>query len=220
MDRRTVCPVLRAQASLASVISVSGSNLTPGHIEQYSADFEFGSFYRYNIGTQANPQAVALDETKGPWLKQLINPQAGLYRPGKIFWIKEWVSVGGTDSWSTWTEEFRTVGWGWQVGLATAFNVSVFDSQGQGRAGYDFADITFENDGTKMTIDFTPKLPGGGNPGDYMIIEKGFLGLDIPGTPPIVDSIVELAQYPTAIPEAATLGLLLIGGLGLVRPKR
>ncbi len=158
-------------------------------------------------GIPTNPWLPVQFDPNGPqWVKTFTgsNGQPIVAVPGQTFTLQELLVVAPTLSWSDWHEHIITPGWDWVAPTALFAN------------GVPAGGLTTVITPGSMTaggsIDFTfnPLVPG-----TQVIIRKLLQYTSTSGT--VFTGKVDIAQYPT--PEPASLGLLGLGGLLLMRRR-
>ncbi len=158
------------------------------------------------VGTPLAPVPVVRDPNGPKWIKHFSDAN-GLIPvfPGQAFAVHESLVIAPTLPWSDWHEEILTPGWDWSPQLQIMVNgggpppgLLVVNTPGN------------VNQGGILSFYFNA-LP----PGTQIDIRKELIytgttaGIAIPS--------IDIAQYPT--PEPASLGLLTLGGLALLRRR-
>lgn len=159
-------------------------------------------------GIATNPWVPVQIDPNGPqWVKTLSGPngQPFVAVPGQTFTLQELLVVAPTLPWTDWHEDILTPGWDWVP-------PSVLLANGVPAAGLTSV-ITPGNNVVGGSIDFYFNSLA---PGTQVIIRKN---LQYTGTPGVAFiGTVQVAEYPT--PEPASLGLLGIGSLLVLRRRR
>lgn len=161
------------------------------------------------VDASGAPQVVVRDPTGQPWYKDLQPLPGQVVLPGSVFKVHEQLIVGGNLPWSDWHEQILTPGWEWLPSSALlANNVSA--------PGLTVT-TTPGNISIGGSIDYTfNSLP----PGTFVDITKSLIysGAGLPVPPPPFFGPVRIAEFPT--PEPATLSLLALGGIAMIRRRR
>ncbi len=129
--------------------------------------------------------------------------------PGSVFKVHELLVVGGNLPWSDWHEQILTPGWEWLPASNLLGNgvpapgLTVSTTPGTSSVGGSI-DYTFGTLAPGTLVDITKA------------IEYSGAGLPVP--PPPFFGSVRVAEFPT--PEPATLSLLAMGGLALLRRRQ
>ena len=146
------------------------------------------------IGSEATPQEVAFDPTKGSWSKKLNITVTGV----RDFFLEEYLTVVGKP-WVDWHERITIISWLWtdaQFKVKRPGDVDFIDAP-----GLDF--LIVDN---QVDFKFDP-LPHGTI---VNIIKKlRYTGTGDSGV------FIRVREYPTVVPEpTSTLSLLALGTLG------
>jgi len=161
------------------------------------------------LDPSGTPQVVVRDPLGQPWYKDLVTTPGVAVLPGSVFKVHELLVIGGNLSWGDWHEQILTPGWEWLPASSLLANslpapgLTVSTTPGTSSLGGSI-DYTFGTLGPGTVIDIYKSLVYSGT------------GLPAP-TPPFFGSI-RVAEYPT--PEPATLSLLALGGVALLRRSR
>ncbi|MBI4578311.1 MAG: PEP-CTERM sorting domain-containing protein [Planctomycetes bacterium] len=164
----------------------------------------------WDVGNAASPQTVVLDPNGPPWRKHLTDPLGGPFTaaPFQPFYLHESLVIGPTQPWTDWHEKILTPGWEWVVPTPTP---PMFFANGVPAPG--------------LSTVYTPGSPGGSTldfyfnslpPGTKIEIRKLLQYTDATGV--AFQGVVEIEEYPT--PEPASIGLLALGGIALLRRRR
>jgi hypothetical protein len=161
------------------------------------------------LDPNGTPQVVVRDPNGQPWYKDLATPPGMVVLPGSVFKVHELLTVGGNLSWSDWHEQILTPGWEWLP--ASNFLANSLPAPGL---------TVTTTPGTSTiggSIDYTF---GSLSPGTTVDIFKSIVysGAGLPVPPPPFFGSVRVAEYPT--PEPATLSLLALGGVAMLRRSR
>jgi hypothetical protein len=161
------------------------------------------------LDPSGTPQVVVRDPLGQPWYKDLATTPGVVVLPGSVFKVHELLTVGGNLSWSDWHEQILTPGWEWLPASNLLANgvpapgLTVTTTPGTSTLGGSI-DYTFGSLAPGTLVDISKAIVYSGT------------GLPAP-TPPFFGSI-RVAEFPT--PEPATLGLLALGGLAVLRRRR
>lgn len=155
------------------------------------------------------------------WLKNLKGQGRPVLTEGitgnNTLTLVEFIQVGGNVPWSDWHEVFSTDGLSWLSGTiyygdsnTVISGLSTVISNGGGE--------DFHNDNIDFFFDTLAV-------GTVIRIEKTMIweGLDVTiGSEHLGSDTIVIREFPTVVPEPATLGLLAIGGgiFGLMRRRR
>lgn len=152
------------------------------------------------------PIPIDLDANGGPWQKEFFSNATSGFGGGGAF--RETILNAGTEPWTDWHETNLNIG---SHGAAWGSN-SVTDVRINGVSiGYS-ASVT----GSTLNIDHF-SLPV--FPGQVLEIDKQFAVTTVNFVGPNT-LIYTLAEFPTTIPEPASLALLGLGGLALFALRR
>ena len=158
---------------------------------------------------------VTLDPSAGPWSKRLDLVNSGnpvVLEEGQSLPVIEFLKVDGNTPWTDWHEEILTPGWEWH---SSNIGVTVTTELGTYPAGPPVPGLSFNLQPTTLDFFFDPILPGT----EIFIVKSiRFVGVDANNPEETTGDPVFISEYPT--PEPATLGLLLLGGLALLRRRR
>jgi len=152
------------------------------------------------------PYPIDLDIAGLPWRKTFeTDPTTGYFAGGSFDLFEEVVNVG-TESWDGWVEDFSSgaIGVAWLAvndirvnGTSITFNTSIVGS-------------ILKVDGFSI-----PVLPG-----DTLELDKQMITTsNVLGPGPTV-TLLTIQQFPTAIPEPASLALLGLGASALFKRNR
>jgi hypothetical protein len=158
-------------------------------------------------GIATNPWLPVQISPTGPqWVKTFSGPNGQPFTavPGQTFTLQELLVIAPTQSWTDWHEHILTPGWDWVQ--PTLFMANFAPPPG-------------------LSTVFTPGTPSVGGavdfyfnplaPGTLLDIRKT---LQYTGTPGVAfNGTIQIAEYPT--PEPATLSLLALGGLAVLRRR-
>ena len=155
---------------------------------------------------------VTLDPSAGPWSKRLdlIHSETPVVlEEWQSLPIIEFLKVDGNTPWTGWHEEILTPGCEWDssdLGVTVTTDLSTFPP---------VPGLSFNLQPTTLDFSFDPILPG-----TEIFIVKGirFVGVDANNPEETTGDPVFISEYP--IPEPATLSLLALGVLALLRRKR
>ena len=195
--------------SLAAVIGASDSGL-PGTTTFVAYQNLGGSpAYRVAYPPPAPAQPVAYDTSSGTWQWHLENFWSGYgMNPGTRLYVEAQVVNAGSTDWSDWHMSIPIAGWGWSP-YTGDYGGSVW---GPGGLRADFPASDFVVDGQYLTVDFTKRLDAL-NPGDRWMFTAC---VRYSGSTKFWGEAY-VNHYPT--PEPATFGLLMVGGLALLRRR-
>lgn len=158
-------------------------------------------------GWSIGPYDVIRDPTGPAWLKELWGPNAApvIAQPGQTFDLSETLIVGGNLPWLDWHEKIITPGWEWVT-------PTVFLANGNAPSGLSVAYTpSTATQGGEIDFYFDPLQPG-----TQVNIRKRLQYIGVPGT--VFTGGILIAEYPT--PEPASLALLGLGSLALLRRRR
>jgi hypothetical protein len=186
---------------VAQVPGLSGDpSKTPGIIEYYTNG---------NIGSEDNPIGVYLDPNAGPWIKNFLGVNGGLFN------INEWVAIVGDPNypnppgppWTDWDEQIMTPGWIWAANPAPNADVYTWDAINMRWVLKKSVAEAANSTNTFVEFDFIPPE----SPNELLNITKTLVWSG-PGSAPVNATIV-VWQWPT--PEPGTIALLATGLLAL-----
>ncbi|HVP12070.1 MAG TPA: PEP-CTERM sorting domain-containing protein [Phycisphaerae bacterium] len=148
-------------------------------------------------GATGGPVPVVLDPLGPVWHKDLLPPPGAQIFGGQTYTLHELLVVAGNLPWTDYHEDILTPGWNWS-------NPS-FLVNGVVPTGFSFV-----NSPGSISFFFNSIAPG-----SVVDIHKDLV---YSGPVPAVFPSISVNQYPT--PEPASLGLLAISGLWLLRRRR
>jgi hypothetical protein len=211
-----------------------GVNTTDGAPLGASGNFNLPTTDTEYLGDQGGGfdivASLHLDPFAGPWVKSLTNLGPSLSSGTEVF-ITETLTNDGPITWTDWHEEIISVGGG-SGGQLPGFLFRNGSVNLQADYGAGFVSLFEGPDYTLQTMVYDgPPISGNNNnweavwiffephavieTGDTLRIEKRIFEIYGDGNIWQTGESAQIAQYPT--PEPTTLGIVVIGGLALLR---
>jgi hypothetical protein len=155
------------------------------------------------IDATGGPIPVVLDPAGPVWGKNFTGPQGGnfVYPAGAApLPVSEFLVVAGNNPWTDWHEDVLDPTWSWA-------NPSILVN------GAPPTNLTTSLSGGSLSFFFDPVAPG-----SIVQISKDLVWNGLPGTAFI--GTLPIHEYPTGVPEPASIGLFSLGGLVALRRRR
>jgi hypothetical protein len=149
------------------------------------------------------PIPVSLDPNGPVWGKNFTGPNGGPFSYPAFappLPVQELLVVAGNLAWTDWHEDVLDPNWAW-ANPTILVNGSVPPG------------LTISLSGGSLSYFFNPALA----PGSLIDIRKDLVYNGLPGTTFI--GTLPIHEYPTGVPEPASIGLLCIGGLWAFRRR-
>ncbi len=195
-----VIAVVAATAAFGQGVGNLGSLPT-----QFQAPVPIGG---WNVAdATGGPIPVQLDPNGGPWIKNLtgLGGQPFSAVPGQTFFLNESLSIAPSLPWTDWHEQILNPGWDWVAPIA-------FLANGAPPAGLSGVHTPGNSTvGGSVDFYFNPLAVGTKIDIRKTLIYNGINGAVFTGT-------LQIAEFPT--PEPASLGMLALGGIALLRRHR
>ena len=154
------------------------------------------------VDSAGGPIPVALDPNGPVWGKNFTGPNGGPFSYPAFappLPVRELLVVTGNLAWTDWHEDVLDPNWAW-ANPTILVNGSVPSG------------LTISLSGGSLSYFFDPVAPG-----SVIDIRKDLVYNGLPGTTFI--GTLPIHEYPTGIPEPASIGLLCIGGLWALRRR-
>lgn len=199
----------------AIAVPIQADIVSSGGTVLYVETYEMSNSSGWTLGDSNQPIGVILDPNAGPWVKNLwgpgganVNADDTGYVYSSIYWFTEVLHISGTLSWTDWHEAVTTPGW--DLGV---FSVKLAD--GSNPSGLSVVNLPSDwpTHGGGADIYFDALTPC-----HTLVIQKQLVWIGDPNVQGnLFSGSIQMVQYPT--PEPATLSLLALGGLAMLRRK-
>ena len=200
--RRTLSAVVASAAALIwACVPIWGAAIGPNMNAQPGITTNSAFQGVTGANWSPNPQDVTFDVTAGPWLKNLTGFDNAVLENGKVpqnvgASLKERANNVGGLPWYRWTETITTAGWAFASGGAQTFPGGVIVGG------------TLSNNDQTITFSFQPLAPNP-NGNNRVATEKMILCVAAAGcAPPSANAPLVVKEFPTAVPEPGSLGLV------------
>lgn len=208
---RHALTALSACVALTIVSPALAQGTAAGPTTQHLADNANQAGYAGGVNDSVNgpgPYPIDLDAGGLPWTKQFLTDPTTGYFAGGSFDLFEEVVNSGTESWNGWVEDLTSgaIGAAWFAvndvrvnGTSILFNTSIA--------------------GSVLTVDGFSVLV---QPGDTLELDKELVTTNNVIGPGQTMTLLTIEQFPLAVPEPASLTMLLtaLGLLTLGRQRR
>ena len=205
-----ICAIVLPTAVLTGGAKAWAQGVAPPLGGSVTTHFLTGGGWDIFDDATGGPQEVIRDPNGQPWAKDLTGPgpsppQDLIAMPGDTFTITEHLIIGGALDWADWHEEILDPNWDFVGPIDFLVN-------GSTASGLSFSTMpSTTTQGGSIWFNFDPVASGA-----LIDVVKSIQYVGGPGQ--VFQGTVRMLEYPT--PEPASLALLGVSGLALLRVRR